>query len=446
MAVVEDTSMYGRNSLTIIVLLMLLLFNAQTVYASFVPTEWKFVKPIGLPSGITDGKYIKVYLDNDVAQGARRDFGDLRIATGDGAEIPYQLIVENEQVQNMYFPSVVRDLSVRDGTTMFILDLGTHGVVHDRLNIHTPTKNFKKNVAVYAADEELPHDSPKWRLLTASGYIYNISDTISGLDLGSGEVGYPKSTSRYLRVVIKTGEGPILTISGANVFRHLLQSATEQRMTLPAKITENDKYHTTELLVDFGGEGIPTHRVTLFTNDNRNFSRRAVVEGSSDGRRWATIGNGHVFSLITPSFTGKVLAVSYPETTHRYIRVIVFNEDDTPLMWEPTLEFEGVLRAIVFEVKRGNAYALYYGNERADGPRYDFARYFQYIDSVELPLATLGAATPNAAYIPPTPPSPPYTETHPRVFDIVLVLLVAVVTFLTIGYLKTLKIEYISRK
>lgn len=414
------------------------LLAAGTAFADFAPSKWMWKKDI---SGITpadSGRYVKVHLDREVSFHAKADLGDLRVLE-DGREAPYQLVTLSEQVRSDYMPSTLRDLSSRGNMSMFIIDLGAAGVLNDHLRILSDSRNYKRGVSVYAADSALSIDDAKWRLLTDAGYIYNFHDKRSGFDAGSGEVRYPDNTSRYLKVVIREGEGESVSVQGAEVFRLSAREATENVIRSSASIVNNTEKKTTEITVDLGGVGIPTHRITLTSSDTRNFSRRALLLESNDGQNWGSIGDGYLFSLDTPLFRGSALTLPYRESRARFLRVLVLNQDDPPMKWDESVAIESTVRAVVFLGTAGKQYTLYYGNAAAYTPSYDLSRYFQYIESTALTRGTLSSEGMNPSYQPPAPPVVPYSESHPNLLTAVLVLLVAVLSFFMISYVKKIK-------
>jgi hypothetical protein len=153
------------------------------------------------------------------------------------------------------------------------------------------------------------------------------------------------------------------------------------------------------------------------------------------------LGQGYVFLLNTPLFSGSDLSVVYPESKLRYIRAVIFNEDNKAVEWKDTIDMEGVVRSLVFTASPETTYALYYGNSKANAPRYDIARFFQYVEGATLPEVSLGGEIMNTAYIPPAPPVVPFSERNDNVLNGVLVLLVTTVSILLISHLKKLKLS-----
>ncbi len=413
---------------------------APFAYADFTPGTWKYMKPIMMTATDAASQYVKVYLDRDVSFTAKPDLSDIRVVADNNSEVPYQIVVDRSRSEHGYVGGKLHDLSLSGGKTMFMLDLSEAGVIHDHLTILTTSKNFKHKVSVYAADKPLSMTDASWRLLTNAGYIYNFSDQAASFDSGSGEVLYPENTSRYLRVVIEAGEGSDVAVSSAQVARERTFVASQSMLESSAKVTENSTMKSTEVAVDLGGRGLPTNQIKLITPDVHNFSRRASVQGSNDGSNWQNLALGELFKLSTPVFTGEHLDLEYPESDMRYLRVVIFNNDDQPILWVPRVVISGIDRSVVFAAVPGKEYALYYGNEKAFIPEYDLARFFQYIESTQLTHAALGAQVMNPAYTPPAPKAVPYSEKSPNILNFVLVLLVAVITALIIWYLKKLKL------
>ena len=439
---------------SITILLGILAF-AGVAYADFAPSEWKFMKPINItPSGSTS-EYVRVDLDNEVSFAAQADLADIRVIANTSKEIPYQLVTENPQHTVTYADASVRDIATRNGETMFIVDLGATGTIHNHLDIQTPSKNFKRQVAVYASNSELTHDDPKWLLVNGSGvrgatpqaldvdaHIYNFHDDTLSFDAGKTDIRYMDNTSRYLRVVVRKGEGSVpIQIGAVRVYRNVIQSGGQHLFRLESIRMENLKMQSTELVVDLGGRGIPTHRINIDGRGDKNFNRRVVIQTSNDASSWQPIAQGYIFNLTTKIFTGSGYGIDYPETNARYIRAIIFNEDDQPIDVYPTVSVFGTVRSVVFAPDMGSNYALYYGNEKARAPHYDLARFFQYIESTVLMKGSLNVQVPNIAYTPPLPPTVPYSEKKPYFLNIVLVILVVALTLLIIWYLKKLKLS-----
>lgn len=414
--------------------LILALFLVVPILAAadFTASAWRYERPVTLPT-LGGAGYVRLTLDKTVAAGSQ-GFKDIRVMQGN-REVPYQFSVETAEVRSQYTASQVLDASVDGvGRLQFILDLGQSGALHNKLHIETNSPNYKRQVSVYAAPSLLPHGSSGWSLLTDKGYIFKFTDPQTRFSTDSGEVSYPQSSSRYLRVVVESGPEGALSLVSGSVYRYEISSAKEETETLPADVLQKKDQQTTEVIVDLGAGNIPTHRLTLSIDDKGNFSRTAYLFGSADAKTWTRIGQGHLSQIDTQKFTGGNSAIEYPESTYRYYKVSIQNFDDIPLMVANHVEVTHIIRTIVFEATPQASYMLYYGNPSAFTPRYDLSRYFEYLETTSLPEATLGVERENSAYVVPAGPVVPFTERNKILLNVTLALLCLLIAIFVFWY------------
>ena len=403
------------------------LFVTIPVFADFKPSDWQFKKAVRVPD-ISETQYVQVTVDKEV-YAKSSNLGDLRVTDGSGEEVPYQLVVKNSSGRDQYYSSRLLDLSTSAGQTSFTLDLGRSGNLHDRVYVQTPSENFRKQVSVYASDS-----NSNWRLLTAKGYIYDFTDRRANFKAGSGELRYPQSTGRFVHVVIGGGEGGLVSVSGAQVYRYDERQAREEGLTASLNIIQNSIEKSTELTADLRAP-IPTHSITLNASES-NFNRRVVIQASDDGSSWRLVGQGYIFKIATALFIGSQFKIEYPETRVRFIRAVVFNEDNRPIDFDSSAVFQSVVRVVIFRAEPDANYTFYYGNPRASSPRYDLARIFQYIESENVQQISLTREETNPSYVPPAPPVVPFTEKYPYLLDTALVILMIIIGVFLFIYIR----------
>jgi hypothetical protein len=102
-------------------------------------------------------------------------------------------------------------------------------------------------------------------------------------------------------------------------------------------------------------------------------------------------------------------------------KVIVDNGDDPPLHFD-SVRMEMIERDLCFDAAAGS-YALYYGDPALTAPSYDYARLFAF--DPHAARLTLAPEQPNAAWRP-RPDARPFTERHPALLWVALVLVVVV--------------------
>jgi hypothetical protein len=112
--------------------------------------------------------------------------------------------------------------------------------------------------------------------------------------------------------------------------------------------------------------------------------------------------------------------------------VTIDNGDDAPLSIGQ-VQLEMVERDLCFEAAAGAAYTLFYGDAALAVPRYDYATLF--VAQKDAAKVTVGAEQLNAAYEP-RPDQRPFTERHPALLWIVLVVVIAVLGAVALGSVK----------
>ncbi len=173
--------------------------------------------------------------------------------------------------------------------------------------------------------------------------------------------------------------------------------------------------------MDLGSQGFPTSRIAA-TTSQENFYRQVSLEGSNDAKTWTFVQSPEVlYAYNTPKFVGNKLSISYPESTFRYFRLTIFNEDNPPLP-VATARAYGSLRRLIFSASPGSTYSLYYGNADARAPSYELERVFPYLVTDNLPEAKLGPHTANPLFTGLSGAARPFTERYPWLLPTVMAL------------------------
>ena len=200
-----------------------------------------------------------------------------------------------------------------------------------------------------------------------------------------------------------------MKIEGASVFLAEEVPAQEtEYLPISASVTR-DENGTTYHELDLGVSGIPVGRLS-FRSATPNFYRGAGVLGSDDREDWRWLAGEHVYSFDTPKFKGSRLEFKFPDSRHRYYRIEVADADNPPLALAG-YTLHSANRLLRFQAEAGTEYALYYGNPVAQAPVYDLERIAPYLETEDLPVATLGGQQPNEAF---TGLDVPVTERLPR--------------------------------
>ena len=401
----------GRRLLVWVVAAALAGLAAVSVaVADFAPANWPYFKPVTVPAGIAAGDLVELALDREVYQDSQAGQGDLRLIRDGTEEVAYQLAVLSGRQEWQSVSAEVRDINYLPGQySAFVVDVGPGGALHNEVEIlldgsDPAGRNFRRQTRVEAGD-----DGESWAVVREAAEIYDFTAAELEFNAGNTRVKYPQTAARYLRVRVVNGAEPPLKITGARVGLAVEQPpvTTPYRATVAGRVEAGE---TGDMIwtLELDGDGIPASRLS-FQTPAANFHRSVAIEGSSDGQEWEGLADGEVYSFDTPRFVGSRLSLDFPESRYRYYRLTVANRDDPPLpMSDITLH--GVERRLRFQAQPGGQYALYYGNPQARRPAYDLERVVAYLDTDDLPGATLGRQQDNPAF---TGLDAPLTERYP---------------------------------
>jgi hypothetical protein len=402
-------------------LLLLLLASAST-YADFSQRDWPYVKAINLPAEVQPDGLVELTPDHEVFAGAAKGLADLRIIADGNGETPYKLEISKPEHERNSLPVSIRDKGYITGSyNIFTADLGQAGILHNEIEIKTSATNFRRTAIV-----ETSHDEATWMKI-AEQTVYAFTVKERAFTTRDTRVRYTDSTARYLRVkILDNGEGP-LEITGAAVF--FAKETPAREVTWSSAILDISRdvdQRTTKVVVDLGTPGLPSYRLAIDIPDV-NFYREVTLEASSDRNNWTTLmKRADIYAFDTPKFVGKSLTITYPETTSRYLRLVIHDEDSPPLTVKE-VNVWGLWRRLIFAADPNQSYQLYYGNEKAKQPSYDIERVFPYLVTDVLPEATLGPQAANPDFV---AKKPPVSERFPWLFPTVVALAAIVVALL----------------
>lgn len=427
--------MLRNNRLTIAVLFLIvavfLSAGSSSVSAAFPLCDWQYAKAIILPVDLQHEGLVEFVPDREVFAGSSSGLADLRIIADKDTEVPYKLEVSKAEGQRTAFQVALRDKGYIPGQyNTFIADLGHEGTLHNEIEVKTPSTNFRRRATV-----ETSNDGATWAKVVEQT-VYDFTVTERRFTTRDTRVRYPESTARYLRVKIADEDGKPLEITGATVF--FVKETPAQEAPWPTSIlgTSRDTSRRTTLVeMDLGTPGIPSYRLAVDIPEV-NFYREVTLEASTDRKEWSTIlSRSHIYAYDTPKFVGRNLVIRYPETTSRYLRLIIHDEDSPPLSIQGA-DVWGVRRRLVFSANPQHSYHLYYGNVEAQRPSYDIERVFPYLVTEELPEAKLGPQATNPDFVEKEPPLPPVSERFPWLFPTVIAVAAIIVALLLLGIIR----------
>jgi hypothetical protein len=397
--------------------------------ADFSIGQWRYVKSIQVPAELVGEGLVELPLDREVFGRAASGLVDLRVVEGEEAEVPYQLVVERGRQERQSLTTSIRDLGHVPGQySSFVVDLDRNGVLHNEIEVLSGSRNFQREVMVEGST-----DGATWAILQEESRIFDFTPREGDFTNRHTRVRYPESTARYLRVrIMNHGEEP-LQISGASVFS-VTETLPQERAYSATIISQTEDSHrrVSVMAINLGVERLPTSRLAVETSQV-NFYRAVSLEASEDAQVWTPLAaSDALYAYDTPRFVGRYLSVTYPETTSRYLRLTVHNEDNPPLKIQGVGAY-GVSRKLLFAAKPGTSYTLYYGNPDATAPSYDLGRFLPYLETEDLPAGTLGPQAENPDF---SESQVPLSERLPWLIPVVVALAAVAVGLLLFGVVK----------
>jgi len=398
----------------ILVLVVSFLFFSLVARADFSLEQWKYSKDIQTqPKGLMD-----VSIDNEVFANSNKGLTDVRVVDDKNQETPFKLITTKESVgTTVYTPKMVNNSVIPGKYSTVVLDLGEEGLTTNSLTIQTTSSNFQRNVTISGSN-----DQKDWNILKSNGYIYDYTDSKAQVKSQNTTVSFSESNFKFLKVEVAELDGSPVVIKSVTVSQYVQKNAQEFKVSPNFdSVQDNSKAKTTTLMADLGQSGIPTSRLSLEASDE-NFNRSVAVFSSNDknSANWKSVGYGYIFRYNTPKFIGENNNIKINETTDRYFKIVIFNNDNSPLNFSKLSAF-AVYRDLVFQAQEGRSYRLFYGNPKAKAPQYDLEKYFQYLDLSTIQSTVLGGQKTNLQFVPEKEVEKPFSERYSALLSISLV-------------------------
>jgi|GEM_PF-1733079 len=174
-----------------------------------------------------------------------------------------------------------------------------------------------------------------------------------------------------------------------------------------------------------------TGKVTLTTKENA-FYRRVVLEGSNAPQEgWERIATSYLYRSTEAG--DEELSLSYSPAGYRYLRLLIYNEDNRPLRID-ALHVESYPVRLLVKAPTGGASPFpvtgYWGNKQATAPSYDVAPFVHEVTPEQ--VVRLGQTLANPAYSLDPGAAMPFSERYPWVLPLALVVAAGAVILLLV--------------
>ena len=371
---------------------ILTLYTTAGICATFDERLWEKYAEIVTPSSDIKGSLAGVYLVprrlGNVT--SKTPFADLRVVTDRKEEVPWQIVPRRPQRRQVEIPHMLLNLSrTGNGDTWLELRVEKQDGSANAVEIITSDYDFTRRVEVLGSP-----DGKEWNTLRTDGVIFDIPRDEK---LRRTRITFPQTTFRHLAIRIINGGAHPLTIRDVKVLQesdtqgqtYTLSGTTEKPWVDPSSRQE------TSIVVRMDTV-FPIDRLVIATAD-RNFQRLVEVQVKGGTGEWEPWARGSLFSFDTPTVHESHLVIEMPEIAAREFRLVFRNLDSPPLSISG-VSGEGYRRLLVFKQQGAQKLYLFWGNPRAEVPRYDLAGTISKQRLDEIPIATLGEVRANPQF------------------------------------------------
>ena len=390
-----------------LVIVVFLVVISSNVFALDL-TKWKYQAPVTIEEG--SGQYCRLTLTPDIYDAARLDLADIRLLDAND-QIPYVLAKPQDITDRLrYSPALINRSTNEGGAAMVTLDFGRQ-IVKNQIEVETGGNNFRRLVKV-----EGSNDNVEFFTVVDTAYVFAVDyrTRFEKIDL-------PRNDYRYLRITVEpmATEEKSPVINAVRAFKHESKPAQRQPVKMvQIEHSEDEKNKSSIYVYDLAYRHLPVSEIELDVADNafyryvtiqgRDEATRKVKIDSEDNRQrfrevevpWQGIVSGTIYRY--PEASGKkreklVLNVPSGRRIYRYLKIVVSNYDDQPLVINST-SAKMIADNIVFPMQDDIAPTLYVGSPSAGRPRYDLAQRLNNPLQVKARTAKLGALIDNPLF------------------------------------------------
>ena len=388
------------------------LFAANSFSQSSM-SSWPFFTEV--TPGSTAPNIYQFVVPLQVMDKAQWDLWDLRLYDARGHEIPYAIRIRREVNDIREIDARLFNQATVGNIGEVSLDLGENPGEHNEVEIATSGSNFRRRVTVEGSDS-----GKDWAMLKTGDVIFSFASQNTVAE--SDRISYPLSRYRYLRLKVSADEvtdsqAPSIELAHVKMAQRAKGELTKWSVAVPGyQLLRNQNAPASAWTIDLGAR-VPCDRLAIGIED-RSFSRPFQLENVDDPQNVRLVASGELTRRVGEA--NQPLVIKFDNEEHvRKLRLLT-NDYNNPTLAISSIEAAAPARQLIFELKEpaNQPLKLFFGNENAIAPHYDFES--------EVP-ATLAAAAPIAVALGPVSnnsdfkPRPlPLTERVPWLIYIVL--------------------------
>ncbi|SFL94963.1 Protein of unknown function [Paenibacillus sp. 1_12] len=342
-------------------------------------SDWRYTKSIELQGS---GKYVALFLDEEVYKGAREDLGDLRIVNDKGQFVPYYVDSGAAKAadKQVVYPSNLINTGKSNKDTFIDFRIVAQDVTKDiqgnRVALSLPEQAFLKHLELYGS-----YDGNQWELLHKD-YVYRTEQ------LEKNTVVLDKTVKfAYYRVkIIDNVEN--LVFPQLQLI-HYTRETSWQEFAKTTSLPYDTKQDHGQTLLSIRNDN--RLRITAIQLEAQGSFRRSYTVQTAEGQDIAIKGKRELYRLDFKDVQlQNTTIIGADPITNPVFTIKINNQDNAPILLTG-LKIDYVIDKVVFERQEGRTYQLMYGNSSASKPSYDIASFRTQIEQENPVLAKLAA-------------------------------------------------------
>lgn len=384
--------------------------------------DWQWFQTVQGLDRAMEGRF-SLTLPPSVLGKATRDLHDLRLVDAAGTEIPYAMRILRTEARRQPVPLARRfnegtDEKQNYAEVSLELEPGRE-VTHNQLAIETSGNNYRRRVEVFGANNDKFKD--KIRIVESHVLAFEVDNPGANkvgapgkFVIGNHTFTYLPSEYRFLMVRLyadKPTEERPPTIGNVIVVQTIRQKGeypeTPVPLSQPDPVKGDNGEPGTAWIIEVNTDPVPIERLLLDTSD-KDFERSYRLEQLEEMEGPAI--NRQVIASGTLKRWGPAvdrLTIDLPKDTRaRRMRLVVTDYRNPPLTLTSAIASAPAHR-LIFDVAAGKPIQtplrLFYGNEQAGIPNYDYARKLPAEVAGQKDMLALEERQKNPAYQPPPP-------------------------------------------
>jgi hypothetical protein len=391
--------------------------------------NWKYRKKISTDIKTHSDSLEAVYIDNEVFHNAKTDLSDLRIIREKDKEIAFKIISELEKTEKKEYNAKIINKSYIPGLkSQLELEIRAEIAEHNQIILDIENRNFTRWIEI-----EGSKDKKNWYKLQEKEFIFCYFLKEANETFIKNWINYPLTDYCYIRIIIHDEKEKALEIRSIKLEKIEKVPAVEMEVEAVIERKGENKENTAEIFIlDMGGLNIPNHKLVISSKED-NFHRRVEILGSKNKEKWNFITNKDIYSYSAPKYKAESFEIEYSENKYRYLKVLIYHYDDSPLEVNDIEVFSIKRKIVFFHSGEGKKYLLY-GNEKAHSPKYDISKYHKWFEKEKQIILSLGEEEINPYY-----KAPKYEWWKKNQRFILLVIMFFVVIFLGFFILRSIK-------